>query len=64
MMLHTMRKNKGNLTVGELKKAIEMLDVPDTYEVIHQDLLRLFEEINEVHRDDKAKRLILREKHW
>ena len=61
MMLHTMNKRKGDITVAELKKCLEMLDVPDSYVIIHQDLLGLYSQINQVKRDDEGKRLILKE---
>lgn len=61
MMLHTMNKRKGDITVKDLKACLEMLDVPDSYIIIHQDLLGLYSHINQVKRDDVNKRLILKE---
>lgn len=61
MMLHTMNKRNGDITIGELKECLEMLDVPDSYTIIHQDLLGLYSHINQAKRDDEGKRLILKE---
>ena len=51
-----MNKRNGDITIGELKECLEMLDVPDSYTIIHQDLLGLYSHINQARRDDDGKR--------